>query len=257
MRNRTGMRSWRIPSLLRYFFALPVAVALTMAAASGDADEQSGTGRAKTSFDAALVRAAVQTMDRLRAIHSFGNHPQIAKPRGFSRPLAAERPVERRQSRRSVRGLSPSSLCRQPPELILAIGAPAANFVQRYRERIFPGTPMLFTAVEARRVQYDKLTQDDTVVAVAHDFPASFENILRVLPRTKTIAIVNGTSPNETFWLGELRRETAPLAGRVALKFYNGLSFEDILKDAANLPPDSAIFFHLMNVDAAGVAHEA
>ena len=145
----------------------------------------------------------------------------------------------------------------KPPDLIVAIGAPAANFVQRYRERIFPGTPMLFTAVEARRVQYDKLTEDDTVVAVAHDFPASFENILRVLPQTKTIAIVNGASPNETFWLGELRRETAPLAGRVELKFYNELSFEDILKDAANLPPHSAIFWHLMNVDAAGVAHEA
>ena len=145
----------------------------------------------------------------------------------------------------------------KPPDLILAIGAPAANFVQRYRQRIFPGTPMLFTAVEARRVQYDKLTEDDTVVAAAHDFPASFENILRVLPRTKTIAIVNGASPNETFWLGELRRETAPLAGRVELKFYNELSFEDILKDAANLPPHSAIFWHLMNVDAAGVAHEA
>ena len=143
------------------------------------------------------------------------------------------------------------------PDLILAIGAPAANFVQRYRHRIFPGTPMVFTAVEARRVQYDKLTQDDTVVAPAHDFPASFENILRVLPRTKTIAIVNGASPNETFWLGELRRETAPLTGRVELKFYNELSFEEILKDAANLPPHSAIFWHLMNVDAAGVAHEA
>jgi hypothetical protein len=51
------------------------------------------------------------------------------------------------------------------PDLILAIGAPAANFVQRYRERIFPGTPMVFTGVEARRVQSDKLTRDDTVDA--------------------------------------------------------------------------------------------
>ena len=144
-----------------------------------------------------------------------------------------------------------------PPNLILAIGAPAADFVQRHRQRIFPGTPMLFTAVEVRRVQYDKLTADDTVAAVAHDFPASFENILRVLPLTKTIAIVNGASPNEVFWQGELRREAAPLIGRVELKFYNELSFEAILKDAANLPPHSAIFWHLMNVDAAGVAHEA
>ena len=115
---------------------------------------------------------------------------------------------------------------------------------------------MLFTAVEARRVDYDKLTTDDTVVAVAHDFDASFENIMRVLPRTKTVAVVNGASPNETFWSGELRRETASLAERVEIKFYDGLSFEEILKDAASLPPDSAIFWHLMNVDAAGVAHE-
>ncbi|MGR4925795.1 ATP-binding protein [Bradyrhizobium sp. CAR08] len=149
-----------------------------------------------------------------------------------------------------------SLYAKKAPDLIVAIGAPAANFVQRYRESIFPGVPMLFTVVEARRVQYDKLTRDDTVVATAHDFPAAFESILHVLPRTKLIAIVNGASPNERFWLGELKRETAFLAERVELKFYNELSFEQILGDASKLPPHSAIFFHLMNVDAAGVAHE-
>ncbi len=145
----------------------------------------------------------------------------------------------------------------RPVDLIVAIGAPAAAFVQRYRQWLFPVTPMIFTAVEQRRVQYEKLTENDTVVAVAHDFPAAFDNILRVLPLTKTIAVVNGTSPNETFWLEEMRRELAPLTGRVELKWYNEKSFEEILIHAARLPPHSAIFWHLMNVDAAGVAHEA
>ncbi len=145
----------------------------------------------------------------------------------------------------------------RPVDLIVAIGAPAAAFVQRYRQRLFPVTPMVLTAVEYRRVQYDKLTENDTVVAVAHDFPAVFDNILRVLPLTKTIAVVNGTSPNETFWLEEMRRELAPLDRRVELRWYNERSFEEILIDAARLPPHSAIFWHLMNVDAAGVAHEA
>ena len=144
----------------------------------------------------------------------------------------------------------------RPVDLIVAIGAPSANFIQRHRQRLFPTTPMVFTAVEQRRVQYDKLTENDTVVAVAHDFPAAFENILRVLPLTKTIAIVNGASPNEKFWLEEMRRELAPLTGRVELRWYDELSFENILIDAARLPPHSAIFWHLMNVDAAGVAHE-
>ncbi len=145
----------------------------------------------------------------------------------------------------------------RPVDIIVAIGAPAAAFVQRYRQRLFPVTPMVFTAVERRRVQYEKLTENDTVVAVAHDFPAAFDNILRILPLTKTIAVVNGTSPNEIFWEDVMRRELAPLAGRVELRWYNQKSFEEILTDAARLPPHSAIFWHLLNIDAAGVAHEA
>jgi signal transduction histidine kinase len=54
-----------------------------------------------------------------------------------------------------------------------------------------------------------------------------------------------------------MRRELAPLTGLVQLRWYNEKSFEEILIDAARLPPHSAIFWHLMNVDAAGVAHEA
>ena len=144
-----------------------------------------------------------------------------------------------------------------PVDLIVAIGGPAATFVQRNRQRLFPKTPMIFTSVDARRVQYDKLTENDTVVAVANNFRAVFEDILRVLPLTKTIAIVNGASPNEKYWSGELRRELVPLAGRVELKWYDELSFEDMLKDATNLPPHSAIYWGLLNVDAAGIAHEA
>ena len=144
----------------------------------------------------------------------------------------------------------------KPPDLIIAFGAPAASFVQRYRDRLFPGTPMVFTAVEARRVQYDKLTENDAVVATRNDFTAAFENILQLLPDTKTIAIVNGVSANERFWEGELRRELAPFGRRVELKWFTDLPFEGILKKAANLPPHSAIFWHLLNVDAAGVTHE-
>jgi len=42
----------------------------------------------------------------------------------------------------------------------------------------------------------------------------------------------------------------------VTFVWYNELSFEDILKQAATSPPQSAIFWHLMNVDAAGFVHE-
>jgi len=69
---------------------------------------------------------------------------------------------------------------KKAPDLIVSIGAPAASFVQRHRQQLFPKTPMIFTAVEQRRVQQSRLTEFDTVVAVAHDLPAIVENILQV-----------------------------------------------------------------------------
>jgi signal transduction histidine kinase len=144
----------------------------------------------------------------------------------------------------------------QSPDLIIAIGAPAANFVQAHRKDLFPTTPMLYTLVERRRVDFDKLTKYDTVVAITNDDPVFFENILHVLPQTTTIAIVVGASPSETWWRNEVAKSTARFADRVRFRWYNELSFEEMLKDAANLPPHSAIFWIGLNVDAAGVAHE-
>jgi signal transduction histidine kinase len=143
------------------------------------------------------------------------------------------------------------------PDLIVSLGAPAVAFVQQHREQLFPNTPMVFTAVEQRRVRFAVLTPNDAVVAVAHDFPAAFENILRVLPDTKNVTVVNGDSPLEKFWLEELRRELKPFEPRIALTFTNDLSLQNLLDHAAALPPQSAIFWHLMLVDAAGGVHES
>ncbi len=74
---------------------------------------------------------------------------------------------------------------KNPPDIIVGIGAPAAVFVQQHRQQIFPKAPMVFTAMEERRIDVAALTEYDSVVAMKHDFAAAIENILRVLPDTK------------------------------------------------------------------------
>ena len=115
---------------------------------------------------------------------------------------------------------------------------------------------MVLAVVDQRRVGYSVLTPNDTVVAVKIDYRAAFENILRVLPDTKNVAVVVGASPIENYWREEIGNEVRPLANRIAVTWYNNLSFVDILKHAGALPRHSAIFWELMIVDAAGVAHE-
>lgn len=136
------------------------------------------------------------------------------------------------------------------------MGAPAARFVQKYRERLFPATPMVLTAVEQRLVNRAALTENDTVISVRNDFLAAFRNVLQVLPDTRTIAVVIGASALEKFWLDELKRELKPLEGRVAFVYYADLSLAEILKKASALPPHTVLFWGLMSVDGAGIAQE-
>jgi hypothetical protein len=106
----------------------------------------------------------------------------------------------------------------RPLDLIVSIGAPAAAFVQRHRQQLFATTPMVFTGVDERRVQFSDLTANDAVVALRIDYLAAFENILRVLPDTKHVAVVVGTSPVEQFWRKEIAREVKPLEGRYLVR---------------------------------------
>jgi hypothetical protein len=88
---------------------------------------------------------------------------------------------------------------KRPLDLIVSIGAPAASFVQRHRQQLFARTPMVFTAGEQRRIERSSLTENDVVVATAQNLPALIENILHVLPNTKTVAWVLALLPVKSF----------------------------------------------------------
>ena len=120
---------------------------------------------------------------RVLMLHSFGLRfkPWIDYSEGIRAEISRRGNVDfQDQSLLNARGADESDdpfvdyldavYSKIPPDLIIAFGAPAASFVQQYRDRLFPGKPMLFTAIEGRRVQYDKLTKNDTVVATHNDF---------------------------------------------------------------------------------------
>jgi signal transduction histidine kinase len=142
------------------------------------------------------------------------------------------------------------------PDLIVTIGAPAAAFVQRHRPQLFPSSAALLTAVDRRRLQPSNLTENDAVVATRLDFRVLFESFLKIAPDTKIIAVVNGNTPNELFWRNEIEEELRPLEGRIDLRWYDNLSFQDILKQTSNLPKHSAIFWNTMVADATGVVFQ-
>ena len=141
-------------------------------------------------------------------------------------------------------------------DLVITIGAPAVNFLQQHRSRLFPSVPAVHTGLEQRRVPLNALTANDTVVAVSIDLTRAVGSMLELLPETSSVAVVIGNSPIEKYWLGQMREAVQPYESHVAFTWFNELSFEEMLERAAVLPSRSAIFFVLLSVDAAGVAHE-
>ena len=143
----------------------------------------------------------------------------------------------------------------RPPDLIITMVSPAARFIQRHRRDLFPSTPVIFAGLDARTIKDATLTANDTMVAVSMDLNAVIANILRTLPNTTTLAVVIGDTPIEKFWVSEFLRAFHPYEGRVKSVFMNDLSFGEIQRRVAALPPASAIYFGYLVVDAQGVPY--
>ena len=141
------------------------------------------------------------------------------------------------------------------PDLIITMVSPAARFIQRHRRDLFPSTPVIFAALDARAIKDATLTASDTTVAVSIDLNVVIENILRTLPNTTTLAVVMGDAPIEKFWVNEFLEALRPFEGRVKSVFMNDLSFGEIQKKVAALPPASAIYFGDLVIDAQGVPY--
>ena len=146
-----------------------------------------------------------------------------------------------------------STLPRRRLDLVVPIGGPAAVFAQTHRQQLFPTTPMLLAGVDRRFVQNRAPAASDMAVAVEHDPPQMIETILRLLPDTRTVFVVIGASEFEQFWLKEVKRGLRRFEGRLTFIWTNELSFEEMLKGCASLPPQSAIFYGVLSSDAKGV----
>jgi PAS domain S-box-containing protein len=142
-------------------------------------------------------------------------------------------------------------------DVVVPIGSPAGIFVARYRDRLFPGTPIVYTGMDRRRLPRDALQTNAAFVGDEVDVPGFVEDILQVAPGTTNIAVVLGATPLEQHWAGVFHRDFARFTNRVSFTFLNDLPFDQMLERVSKLPPRSFIFLTLLLRDVTGVTHNA
>jgi signal transduction histidine kinase len=137
-------------------------------------------------------------------------------------------------------------------DLVITVGGPAAAFAQQLRPELFPTTPMLIAGVDRRFVDNATFSRNETAVATQHDPALMIDEILRLLPDTRTVMVVVGTSRLEQFWLQDMKREFRRFADRLQLTWTNDMSFDEIVERCRTMPAHSAIFFATLALDGKG-----
>jgi signal transduction histidine kinase len=141
-----------------------------------------------------------------------------------------------------------------PPDLIVTTGGPASVFARKNRHQLFPDAPLLLASIDQRFLGDAPLGNMDSAVAASNDFDLIIDDILQVLPQTRQVFMIVGNGPIRDFWRGRLEEDFKRFNGRVTFIWADELSFPDILRRSARLPPDSAIFFLTLGTDATGAA---
>jgi len=145
-------------------------------------------------------------------------------------------------------------LTKWQPDLVVPIGSPAGRFVVKYRHRLFPKAPILYTGMD-RRTLPDDAFANATFVGESFDIAGLVEDILQLAPETNHIAVVIGASPLERFWAKAFQEAFQPFTNRVRFTWFNDLSFDEMLHRVATMPPNSFILLALLLRDASGVTH--
>ena len=140
-------------------------------------------------------------------------------------------------------------------DLVVAVGARAAQFYVRYREELFPNVPLLLFGDE-RASPLSLLAPDDSFVGAKSPGVQLVNGILNLLPGTTTIAVIFGNSPLEQFWVNEYKKEFATVEGRVKFLWLNHLSLTEMRERVAELSPGTVVLFGFMLVDAADIPYQ-
>jgi PAS domain S-box-containing protein len=216
--------------------------------------------------------AVVLSPRRVLIIHSFGN----ASPPSTTRAVAFETELTERLGEKV--DLDEVSLdhtryagtemeealvqylekrqARWQPDLVVPIGSPACLFVEKYRDRLFPQTPVIYMGMDRRRLETGAL-KNAAFVGQNFDSARFVEDSLELVPDTTNIVCVIGSSQMEQYWTGALQRDFAPFTNRVGFTWLNHLPFDQVLERVGNLPPHSFIFLFLLIQDSTEVSHNA
>ncbi|HJZ89648.1 MAG TPA: PAS domain S-box protein [Gemmataceae bacterium] len=137
-------------------------------------------------------------------------------------------------------------------DLVIAGLSSGLDFVMEHRDKVFPGVPVVYVAVDEREVKSRRLPPDVIGAAIRMDLGPTLDGALRLHPHTRRVYVIAGSAPFDVEWEAEARRTFRPYEDRLEFVYLTGLPMDDLLTRVAGLPEHSIIYYLHIHQDGNG-----
>jgi len=128
-------------------------------------------------------------------------------------------------------------------DVVITVLASGLDFALKHREQLFTGVPVVHCAVDQSEIDARKLPADVIGSPIKMDLAATLEAALRLHPNTQRVYVITGKSKFDVQWQTEARRTFQAFQGRAEFTHLAALPMADLLKQVAEVPPNSILYY--------------
>ena len=138
------------------------------------------------------------------------------------------------------------------PDLIVAVGPSAIQFMANVHKRFFPGVPIVFCASSEEQADRPKLDSRFTGVWMTIEAAKTLEAALRLQPATRRVVVVGGVAPFDRHVEEIVRENLRSYETKMEFTYLTDLDILTLCKRLKHLPEDAIILYTTISEDSAG-----
>ena len=137
-------------------------------------------------------------------------------------------------------------------DLLMAAGADALDFTQRFHDVLLPGVPIVFYNVAEDAIRGRGIQPGMSGVVLRFNLPGTLDLAVRLQPDARRIVVVSGTSAYDRNWLLRAREALREYESRLEVSYWAGQPLQQLLENLRKLPADAIVLYLAVSGDSSG-----
>ncbi len=139
------------------------------------------------------------------------------------------------------------------PDIVIATGDPALQFLLKYRQHLFPDVPIVFCDPDKSFLDSPKIPPNMTGVASWPDPAGTLELMAQLHPDMQRVVLIIGSGNLDRQWEQVTRRALLPYESRFDIVWLRGIPLGELVERVSALSPRTVILYLAQFADRNGV----